>query len=157
MNPFYKPVIKNNKISDLCAFAKENQVQYKEINFGNVPNFQAQYINQITQLRINSATKVLSSFALNHIIKKHGKETRQEERGQKTITDADFEYIPTIFSEYESVENGGKNSKGKDCLLYKKQINGYTYHLVASIAISKNKETNKEEINLYVNTMYAKK
>jgi hypothetical protein len=149
---------KNNKIGELVIFAqKDAESEYKEINFGVIPNFQAQEINKNTGIKINGATKVLSSFAIKHIIKKHGSGSNQEERGQKTIAVTDFELIPLILKDPDVVSYVGKNSKGKESILFKKRIDAFTYFVAMAVAYKKNNETKKEEVTLFVNTMYAKK
>ena len=61
---------KNSKIGELLVFAKKDEEsEYKEINFGVIPNFQAQEINKNTGIKINGATNVLSNFAINTYLK----------------------------------------------------------------------------------------
>lgn len=86
-----------SQISDLVNLAKsENSNSGKEINFGKVPNFQGQQILKNTAVKINGAKKILSTFAINHILKQHGQGTNQEKRGQKTIVDADLIYTQNL-------------------------------------------------------------
>ncbi len=155
MTEFYST--KSSKIGELIKFTRENEGEYQEINFSTIPNFLAQQINQQTTVRTNGALKILSTHAIAHIFKQHGAGTGQEARGQKTITDADLELIPQIFSSPDTIEKGNQNSKGKQCVLFKKKINGCTYHLVAAVHNKKDRETGKEEVKLFVNTLYAKK
>ena len=141
-----------SQISELIAFTKANGTNtYKEINFGNVPNFQAQEINSSTGIKVNGAKKILNNYAVAHIFKEHGNDFEQRERGQKGITDADIELIPKILSEYDAVAKGSNNSRGKQAIVFKKQISIYKYFLVMSV------DAKSDKVNLFVNTMYAKR
>lgn len=145
-----------SKISDLFQLAIEKETGYEEINFGYIPNYQAQSINQQTGLKVNGSLKILSTFAITHILKEHGCGCKQEERGQKSVTEKDFEFIPSILSDYDEISFGGQNSKLKSCLLFKKKINNVTYHLIACYSEAKD-SNNKMDNKLFVNTMYIKK
>ena len=83
------------KIADLVAFARADTTNtYQEINFGVFPNFQAQEINAKTGIKVNGASKFLTSSGIIHAIKGHGDDKEESKRGQKGITDSDFELIP---------------------------------------------------------------
>jgi hypothetical protein len=148
---------KDSKIANLIKFAIDNDGEYAEINFGIMPNSLAQQINQASGIRSNGATRILSSYTISHILKSHGNGTNQESRGQKTITPADIELIPSIFSSPDEFQFGGVNSKGKNCILFKKKISQYDYHLVACLSIKNDRDRGGKEVKLFVNTLYAKK
>lgn len=142
---------KPSQIGRLLQYSREDTTNtYQDINFGNVPNFQAQNINQETGVKVNGAMKILSSHAVIHIFGTHGDDSKERPRGQKGVVDADFELIPLIFSDYDAVKYGGKNSNGKDSIIFIKEINRHRYHLVAAASVRQG------EINLYVNTLYIK-
>lgn len=141
-----------SQISDLVNLAKsENSNSGKEINFGKVPNFQGQQILKNTAVKINGAKKILSTFAINHILKQHGQGTNQEKRGQKTIVDADFEFIPKILEDPDKVEKAVSNNRGHTALKFYKEINGFNYCIIAAI------HNSGDGLNLNVDTMFAKK
>lgn len=141
-----------SKISDLVAYAKANPTNTaKEINFGNVPNFQAQDINSKTGVRVNGAKKVLSNHGITHTFKRHGDDETEKKSNQKGITDLDFELIPNILSEPDNVIRGSLNSMKEQTLLFVKKVNKYTYTVVVAL---KQKEG---VLRLHFNTMYAKK
>jgi hypothetical protein len=145
-----------SKVSELVKTTNDNPGEYHEISLGTVPNIQAQKINMDTKVRINGATKILSSFGISHALDSHGEGTGQEKRGQKTIDENDFEFVRTILENPDSVIYGGQNSHKKHCLLYKKIIGKCNYHLVMSVSSKKNRDTGKDDIKMFMNTLYAK-
>jgi hypothetical protein len=143
---------KPSQITKLIEYSREDTTNtYKDINFGQVPNYKAQEINLKTGIKINGAMKILSNQAIIHIFSNHGHDKKEGERGQKGVTDADCELIPSILSDYDDVFYGGKNSKGKESIVFVKVINNLKYHVAMAVSPS------KDQINLFVNTMYIKK
>lgn len=111
-----------SRISELINLSKKEPCGYKDINFGNVPNFQAQSINSQTGIDIKGAQKVLTTFGIRHAFSTHGDNSQETLRGQVGIKDSDFELIPNIFMNPDSVEPANKSKKGDDGLLFKKEI-----------------------------------
>jgi phage-Barnase-EndoU-ColicinE5/D-RelE like nuclease3 len=75
---------KPSQIAKLIEYAKADVTNtHQEINFGNVPNFQAQEINFKTGIKVNGAIKVISSSGIIHTIKRHGNDKEETARGQK--------------------------------------------------------------------------
>jgi hypothetical protein len=116
-----------------------------------MPNYKAQEINAKTGVKVNGAKKILSNQGVAHILSSHGDNKKEEARGQKGVSEADFELIPVILNDYEDVVYGGKNSRGKESIIFIKTVNNFKYHVVMAASVS------KKEINLFVNTMYIKK
>lgn len=139
-----------SKISELVALAKSDPTTYKEINFGNVPNSQAQSICAITGVEIRSAQKILSTQGIRHAFSTHGDHSQEAPRGQIGITDSDFERIPEILSEPDSVERANKSKKGDDGILFKKLFGHKLFHVVVNV-----KRGNREK-SLTFATMYIK-
>jgi hypothetical protein len=142
-----------SQISELFDYATslEPNKPYKEIDFGIIYNYKAQEINQKTGIRLNLAKKKLSSFGIVHALGSHGNDAKETARGQKGITRADFEFIPGILSDFDEVTYGGKNSKGKDSIVFIKKIRGLIYHVVMATS------GEGKDANLYFNTMYIKR
>ncbi len=94
-----------SKIAELIAFAKANPNVFKEINFGNVPNFLAQEINaKTTGTDVRTAVKVLTTFGIAHILNSHSDHQKESLRGQLGVTEADFEKIPEILNSPDAIE-----------------------------------------------------
>ncbi len=141
-----------SQISQLVAFAKADTTNDdKEINFGIVPNYLAQQINQFGKVKVNGGEKVLTTYGVSHIFKEHGEGTKQGERGQKDITPADLEFIPLIFREPDEIQEGKKNRRGHESFKLLKKINGFTYCIIVSLIHKKG------NLKLHVDTMFAKK
>ena len=141
-----------SKISELVKKSKEADSEDKaEVNFGFVPNFKAQEITAKTGIIVKGALRTLSSYAVNHTIKRHGNDKEEKERGQISVTDKDFDLIPTIINESDDIIKGKDGSRGKQAVLFYKKINGKDYFVVTSIV------KNKEGIKMDFDTMYIKK
>lgn len=140
-----------SKISELVEFSKtDTSNSYKEINFGIIPNFNAQTIASVTGVIVKSAKKCLSSIGIKHALNGHANHKLESERGQIGITDNDFEKIPTILNDYDRVERGHKHRYGSyNSVVFIKTIGYKEYHIVMSVHSS-------EERKLIFSTMFIK-
>jgi len=143
---------KPSQIAKLIEYAKTDVTNtHQEINFGNVPNFQAQEINLKTGIKVNGAIKVISSSGIIHTIKRHGNDKEETARGQKGITDADFELIPSILANPDTINKGIVTGRGDQSIVFVKRVNSYDYHAVMAV------KKKNDHITLFFTTMYAKK
>ncbi|MDR2207180.1 MAG: hypothetical protein LBE36_13610, partial [Flavobacteriaceae bacterium] len=119
------------KISNLFDFALNNRSEYDWENIGNVTQERAEKINDATGLQITEDYQhVIESNFINHVLKEHGNEKIENQRGQTAITKNDFEKIPEILDAFDNVEHVGKNSYGLDVIRYSKEFeDGTTYYL----------------------------
>lgn len=148
----FAPTVKKTGIADLVALAKtNNDAAYEDIIMGNVSNFQAQEINAKTGVKINGARKIMSTYGITHVLKGHGNNNEETARGQKGVTDKDFELVPNILSNPDSVSYGGKNSRGKESLIFIKNIDNLNYHVVMSVDVKKG------QTDISLATMYIKR
>lgn len=140
-----------SQISKLIELSKNNPTNTEdEVNFGNLPNFQAQEINRLTGIKTNGAKKILTVYGISHIFKEHGVGTKQSERGQKDILASDLELIPLIMSHPDNIEKGKPNRRGHSSIKFFKEINTYYYCVIASFINSRG------ALKLHVDTMFAK-
>lgn len=140
-----------NKISDLVVFAITDTTNtYKEINFGFIPNWQGQKIAASTSVNVKGAKKILSAHGIRHALNGHGNDVLERERGSVGIKGSDFELIPTILDNPDSVINGNKGRNGFESLVFIKAINYSEYNIVMSLSPS------KEGRNFIFNTMFIK-
>ena len=140
-----------SKISDLVAFAKIDTNLYSEINFGGIPNFQAQEIAAKTGVTVKGAKKILSVDGIRHTITFHGNDALERQRGAFGVADSDFEHIPQILSEFDGVEKGNKGKQGYESVLFYKRINDKIYNVVMSLT------DGLEAKNLVFTTMFINK
>ncbi len=135
-------------ISELIAYAKTDETELKKHEFGFFPNFVEQDINRKTGVRVTGVTKIITSDSIRHIIKGHGDDKSEKERGQKGITDSDIELIPKIVANFDSVVKG--NDKRGQSVVFIKQINGIGYYVAMNV------KNNLGDPKLEVRTMFAK-
>ena len=68
-----------NKILQFVQSAIANpENSNDEINFGVMPNFQAQEINRITGVITRTGLRTMTNYAVNHTIKGHGVEAEKK-------------------------------------------------------------------------------
>jgi hypothetical protein len=92
-------------ISTLVEFARTDKTNtLKEINFSSVPNLQAKEIFNKTGVTVKGCFKILSAFSIRHVLNGHGDATKEAALGQIAVTDEDFEFIPEILSNPDSIE-----------------------------------------------------
>ena len=141
-----------SKISELVKFAKTDTTNfYQEINFGIIPNFQAQTIASQTGVIVKGAKRYLSTIGIRHAITGHSNHKLESERGQIGITDTDFENIPDILNNYQQFERGNKHRNGSlESVVFIKTIGHKEYHIAMSINKS------KENLKLVFSTMFIK-
>ncbi len=141
-----------SKVSQLVLFAKADTTNtHKEINFGIIPNFQAQDINGKTGVYVRGCKRILNTSGIRHAFNGHGNQLKENERGQIGIIDIDFELLTEIFNTPDSVVRGNNNSRGQHAVVFIKKIGIKTYHVVMSLVES------RKELNLVFSTMYIKK
>ena len=100
-----------------------------------------------TDIDLTGYTRVIDKSGINHTIKNHGNEKKEQSRGQIAITNEDFELIPEIIKS-ENVIYSGKNDLGKDCLLYEAHIGSLIFYI---------EEIRTGRKQLCLQTMYKRK
>lgn len=130
---------KKSKIAELIEFANSDITNSRrDINFGNISNQLAQQIKLEHKIHVHGALKILSSFQVKHILEGHSDEVEKAQgRGQKGVVENDFNLIPIIFLNPDSVERGYK-WREKLVLKFIKTIKNYTYILVTAFSIKQN-------------------
>lgn len=126
------------KIAELVALSKdENANDNESVEFGFFPNWQAQQINQLTQVKLNDAVKKITVYGIRHAIKVHGDDAEQKERIQIGVTDADFDLIPKIVNSFDKVEKGHEK-RGNQGVLFVKSIGNIEYYVAMTLRNNKN-------------------
>ena len=136
-------------ISDLVNFAKADKTNtLKEINFSSIPNLQSKEIFDKTGVTVKGCFKKLSSFSIRHILNGHGNVEKENAIDQLAVTNEDFEYIPQILSNPDSIIKGNTNNNGRsNSVVFIKKINNHNYNLIMRL----------DSGNLIVMTMFIKK
>lgn len=133
-------------ISDIKKFVSSAKTvpSNAKLYFGKISTKLSDKIKQSIGIELNNYNISLKADSIKHILKKHGKST-ETLRGQIPVVDSDFELIPEIVSEYDSVEKGRETNDGKPSITFKKQI-GEEYYLVNYVS--------DKNHNLEVQTMW---
>ena len=140
-----------SKILQLVDFALNDTTKtHNEINFGTIPNFQAQSIASTTGVTVKSATKILTAAGIRHAFAGHGNQVLENKRGQIGITRTDFDLIPIILTNFDFVIKGNEGRKGQQSVVFVKQIDLSEYHVVMGISKISN------GLELVFNTMFIK-
>lgn len=150
----------DKKIAELVEYSKdENNIEYREIEFGIVSNQLGQSIKQLIDGReCNRVPKTISSSQIQHAIKGHGNIKAESDRGQKAICDDDFKYIPQIVNRYDTIDKSNKpDTYGNPGILFTKNIQGGTYFVVMSVKSKKDKQKNGIDVKFDFATMWIKK
>lgn len=128
--------------------AKSNPNERAKLNVGKVSD-KLQKEAQKHGLDLTDYTHDLDVSGTRHTYKNHGDEKKESYRGQIAITDDDFEKIPDIINNYDSIDFGEKDKKGTPLIKYKKQYeDGTTYYV---------EEVRTKHKNLTIKTMYKSK
>lgn len=141
-----------SKIQNLITFALNDKTNtYSDVNFGTVPNFQAQEINAKTHVNVRGCKKHLTASGIRHAFAGHGNAELEKRNNQIAITNADFELLPSILDKPDYLEKGNNNRRGNEAVVFVKNIKGHLYHVVMSVV------KYSDENRLVFNTMYIKK
>ncbi|MCX6210279.1 MAG: hypothetical protein NTZ59_12475 [Bacteroidetes bacterium] len=141
-----------SKISELVQFAKQDTSnEYRFVSFSNVPNFQAQIINQVTGVSVKGMERILSAPTVRHIFATHGNDKLEKERGQVGVTDADFELMPSILTSPDYYDKSEHNNRRfAQSVLFVKTFGNKKYYLAMGV------QKNGAIQELVVKTMYIK-
>jgi hypothetical protein len=112
---------------------------------GKITDTLAAQITNETGVDVNGYNLSLSAYEIEKILKDHGIELKEVQRGQRAIAEEDFFKIPEIVASYDKVELDGTYN-GRPVLKFEKTINGKT--TVITYQSSKSHD-------LIVQTMYS--
>lgn len=115
-------------IQELVTFARGNDESLKseEFEFGKFGHADAQQISQATGVNIIGATRLIKPYGIDHVIAAHGSIT-EINRGQRPITDADFDLVPLIVHDYDSYIRASDDKRGNPGIYFNKVITGMEY------------------------------
>lgn len=105
--------------------SSENKMQ--RIELGDVTEAQNEDYKKMG-FNFNGYKHTVDNYTIKHIIKEHGNEGRGKTRGQFAVKEEDFELIPDIIRNYDSVKLLEKRKpKELDTLQYIKEYDNKTY------------------------------
>lgn len=93
--------------------ARENKNSEKKMYFGRVPANMAEEVLRNTGLDIDGFNCSLSAYEIQKIFKDHGKQSTEEPRGQRAITEDDIVSIPDILQNADQIKLSPKPYNGK--------------------------------------------
>jgi phage-Barnase-EndoU-ColicinE5/D-RelE like nuclease3 len=139
------------KIKELVNQSLDIKPVHKILSIGKSSKEQTEFINKYVTEDVTGIERFIDTSGIRHALKEHGSPKTEEPRGQIAITIDDFELIPEILKNPDSIEYVKKNSLKQDIFLYTKEI-GNIYFVAEAVRLSK-KKGNK----LIFGTMYKRK
>ncbi|MCP2041662.1 hypothetical protein L1281_002273 [Neisseria sp. HSC-16F19] len=64
---------------------------------------------------------------IRHILKHHGNDKTEQQRGQRAVTQKDIERLPEILGNFDDIQYSGVNEVGNEIFLIRKQIGDEVY------------------------------
>lgn len=120
---------KVESIKQLIEELKNDKSAFLRYEIGELSEKEIQQIKEATGFDLSGYTRTMYSYGVNHAIKKHGNPKTEESRGQVAITEEDFELIPQIVANPDSIEFGEKNDLGDDLIKYSKIIGNQLFYV----------------------------
>ena len=120
----------------------------KKMYFGSIPNDLAEVIKEETGIDVPNYNCTLRASEVRKIFDVHGDEAKENNRGQRAITENDFTLIPKVIQSPDKITLSNKLFEGKPVIEFTKVIDG---RVVVSAYVS------KKHLDLTVQTMYSGK
>jgi hypothetical protein len=126
---------------------KSNKLQ--KYSLGKLTSQQMKQVKEAIGIDLKNYIRVIDSFSIKHILKKHGNAEKEKKRGQIIVTPNDFQKIREILKKPDAISSKGKSKSGGTTLIeYRKRI------VIEYIYIEEKRDRNKEIIT---KTMYKRK
>lgn len=93
--------------------------------------------------------RTIDNYSIKHTLKKHGNAKTESKRGQIAVEEQDFENIPEIVANADTILSNEKNDLGNTLIKYVKDLFSTNYFYVEEI------RTGKKQVNLQ--TLYKRK
>lgn len=120
---------KVESIKQLIEELKNDKSAFLRYEIRELSEKEIQQIKEATGFDLSGYTRTMYSYGVNHAFKKHGNPKTEESRGQVAITEEDFELIPQIVANPDSIEFGEKNDLGNDLIKYSKIIGNQLFYV----------------------------
>lgn len=119
------------QLYDDVVSGKVKGSQKKAIRFQVVGSQEAARLKKDTNLQLDGYNHTVDSFGIRHAHNKHGDNAIEKPRGQRALTKTDFERIPEVINNYDSVEVIEPDKTGRDQLKFTKKYNGDVVYIEA--------------------------
>jgi hypothetical protein len=124
-----KNIVLYNDAEQLRQFVRESADggnRGKKLYFGKIPQNLAEKIMNETGAAVGNFNVTLRADEILKILKAHGTDKTEAPRGQRAIALSDFEDIPEIIQNADSIKLSPKLFEGKPVLLFEKELRGRT-------------------------------
>lgn len=143
--------MKAKSIKELINLALNDKSNiYAEYTLGKLSPSQSKIIEAIAGQKLVGTSRIIDTSSIRHTLRKHGSEIIESKHGQIAVSIDDFNKIPLILKEPDSITYIGKNRLKQEVFVYQKKI-GPIYYVAEAIRLSK--RSNK----LVFQTMYKRK
>ncbi|MDC4238337.1 phage minor head protein [Pasteurella multocida] len=117
-------------------------------NFGKVSSELIALAKESIGMDITEWQHSIDESSIRHILKKHGNEKAENNRGQRAVTKADILKLPLIISSFDSIEYAGTTEAGNESFIIKKIIDDEIFTV---------QEIRKKNRKVAVKTMWIRK
>ncbi len=135
------------QIRSLVAEAQTSN-EKSHIVYAEISEQEIATILQYTGVNTTGFRHILETDRVRHIFKNHGNPTSEASRGNIAITEKDFELLPMIVKDYDTITHERPSRSGNESVMYTKVIGGTVYCVV---------EVRKKKKTLSLITMYTTK
>lgn len=142
--------MKAKNIKELIDIALSNGNHHAEFSFSKLPIAQSKILQEQIGLKLVGVERVIDTSAIRHTLRNHGSEENEAKHGQVAVTLDDFNKVPLILKEPDSITYLGKNRLKQDVFQYEKRIGNLFF---VSEAVKVASAGNK----LVFQTMYKRK
>ena len=126
--------------------AQANRNREKKMYFGRIPVNMAETILKSTGLNVDGFNCSLSAYEVQKIFKDHGKQSTEELRGQRAITEDDIVSIPYILQNADQIKLSPKPYNGKPVI---------NFTTVGNDRVTVTAYVSDKHLDLAVQTMFA--
>jgi uncharacterized protein (UPF0335 family) len=129
---------------------------YWRIDIGIIGSDFAAKIKENTAFDLENYTISIDTHCIRHILRQHGNENTERNRGQIPIHKKELRMLVKIINSSDVICDAGKSAIGNDCILIEKELKGKHYFSVWEIrTVTSIKKQNKKKSRIMLQTLYA--
>lgn len=136
----------NEQFLDFITEAINQKNNNKKLYFGAIGNELAIRIKENTGINVENFNCSLSAYEIKKILKDHGNDSKERQRGQRAVTQDDFLEIPNVILEADEIKLSEKEYNGKPAIEFKKRKDNERKTVVAVVS--------DDHMDLFVQTSY---
>jgi phage-Barnase-EndoU-ColicinE5/D-RelE like nuclease3 len=108
-------------LADLIQFAMNDKTNQRGFfDMGELSQEQADRLKEQTGMDFSDFKRIIDSYSLKHILKNHGNEAKEKQRGQLAITAEDLKKIPELLENPDDSMLDGLNRLGREVIKQEK-------------------------------------